>query len=951
MKTIKTIKMDDINLEKIDYLNSKIYSDELKEKINEYLDSKSCEPLYIGIIGGWGSGKTTIVNNALNDIKNARVFRYDAWKYEDDSFRRTFIKSILDQSGINSHTEEYRKVAESLYEDYSISSNSILERIELSRKKDKNYKSAAAYIIAIIVIVIVLVSGFIVMEKYDSVLGFLLTTLSSIGFFNLLYAQTTYSKTKLFSPEQFYHVFKRILEKTSGKSNIIFIDNLDRCDGENLCNTLKSIKGFYVEKCKKKIKEKIVFIVPLDYESLNKAYKTDDSNYYIDKIFDETIYINKITTTDKMDFINSLVSKHSDIDSILTYEARDILASSYISTPREIIKVINRYIIEYEILCKKNGCDFFKDGLNTGYLMKIVIINRKCPKFVNLAYSNLDKFIENQNFPNNDNEEFSKKYSEEVYDLLSMTSHIKPTNYYEFFYNQNDKHHILSKEEENAIQTNNMEYIINNISTERLLMYYKESIYFDIKNRLWEVHIYNKFNVLMNLTKQDYFSEQGLEDLVKVWDKYIFSSEQFYKTVMYKHENIDELIGFYIKAKPKYKYIEKLLSGITDSYFSNIKKDKTELYSLLYGKDVIEELNDNEIDNLNNYIDEIVNNNKLGENNYLDVLKTKLFQYITDNRIVSIIMNITEKDISTMVNIIDSMIRYKYEDNEEIIKAIIYYINTELVKIKDMEKIEFVYNFILNTKNIEGYIADINASFSFDEKENPTFIKNVIDSYINANCINDALYNFISSFNLTENKVAVLDTLNQHIDSNNTDVMNLYIKYIKNQDNEIILNNISKIIYAYNKNHGDNKIILILKEKGVLNETYKAIKDKESKSVFINEAKKLITTIEEKIDNIFIYESDLKTYKGFVQESYDIDILKNIMEHTEKKGCIKICINRIVEVIDNKDIIETEELESIKGIIKSKKIFKEQQKSIIESLKNKINNDELIELEELILKQ
>ena len=86
--------------------------------------------------------------------------------------------------------------------------------------------------------------------------------------------------------------------------NIILIDNLDRCDEDELKKTLSAIKGFYLEKDNSN-QEKIIFIIPLDISSLKQAYKENEI-YYLDKIFDDMIYIKDKYSTDKLDFINQI---------------------------------------------------------------------------------------------------------------------------------------------------------------------------------------------------------------------------------------------------------------------------------------------------------------------------------------------------------------------------------------------------------------------------------------------------------------------------------------------------------------------------------------------------------------------------------------------------------------------------------------------------------------------
>lgn len=54
----------------------------------------------IGLEGGWGTGKTTIVRLLVSDFandKNYLFFLFDAWAHEGDPLRRTFLESLIDE--------------------------------------------------------------------------------------------------------------------------------------------------------------------------------------------------------------------------------------------------------------------------------------------------------------------------------------------------------------------------------------------------------------------------------------------------------------------------------------------------------------------------------------------------------------------------------------------------------------------------------------------------------------------------------------------------------------------------------------------------------------------------------------------------------------------------------------------------------------------------------------
>ncbi len=49
----------------------------------------------IGLFGRWGTGKSTIIDNLKQDYKDYPVFIFDAWKYQNDPLRRTFLISLF----------------------------------------------------------------------------------------------------------------------------------------------------------------------------------------------------------------------------------------------------------------------------------------------------------------------------------------------------------------------------------------------------------------------------------------------------------------------------------------------------------------------------------------------------------------------------------------------------------------------------------------------------------------------------------------------------------------------------------------------------------------------------------------------------------------------------------------------------------------------------------------
>src|SRR5690606_26578662 len=54
-------------------------------------------PHTIGLFGAWGTGKSTIIEMVQNDKElKMPVFLFDAWKYQEDTLRRTFLIKLVE---------------------------------------------------------------------------------------------------------------------------------------------------------------------------------------------------------------------------------------------------------------------------------------------------------------------------------------------------------------------------------------------------------------------------------------------------------------------------------------------------------------------------------------------------------------------------------------------------------------------------------------------------------------------------------------------------------------------------------------------------------------------------------------------------------------------------------------------------------------------------------------
>ncbi|MDK2773000.1 MAG: KAP family NTPase, partial [Flavobacterium sp.] len=316
-----------INNSTQDLFNFKHYAEKVKRIIQ--LNSSNKEPLTIGIYGKWGEGKTSFLNLLKDKIehfdkdKNGKeylIFEFNPWRYSnEDEMLFDFFDGISKRFYVD-HQTKIQKVG-TLITRYS----KYLKAIKIS---------------------------------------------SSIGIPKRLGTSISFEPSKIFealgedlSGEQI--TLDKLKDKVNEAVNnanfkvLVFIDDLDRLDKDEIYTILKLIKlnaNF----------DNFIFITTLDSEHVVKAIKdrygeeNEDGILFLEKIINIPIHLPKIETEDlqlffekKLDEISKNLnineSKNDEIKSIV-YDFND----NYFKSPREIIKVLNSFYInafsfEYEI--------------------------------------------------------------------------------------------------------------------------------------------------------------------------------------------------------------------------------------------------------------------------------------------------------------------------------------------------------------------------------------------------------------------------------------------------------------------------------------------------------------------------------------------------------------------------------------------------------------------------
>ena len=352
--------------ENSDLLKTKVYSDNLVRVIE---NSPKDKVFSIGLFGGWGAGKSSIIASARDKLENSKnkvkFITYDAWKYANDSFRRMFLLKVQEELKMQ-QCDEMRRFYRS-------------ETEETKPKIAFNRKGAFMGIIVLLILLLLLqVFATNQIVKLSATLGalgsFLVALLS--GCFHELRQSST--KPILFAPEQFEDCFNQMMRLCFNPNNwlqkvsrtvteyvtqgecsvkdldklVIVIDNIDRCPSDMAYQLLTDIKTFFCDE-----EYSIVFVVPVDEKALKKhlfhrwALDEDvdavhDEDEFLRKFFNVVLRLKLHQETELWYFANELNSKYQ-----LGYspDTLAIVSKMFADNPRRIIQMLNNLNVDLSL--------------------------------------------------------------------------------------------------------------------------------------------------------------------------------------------------------------------------------------------------------------------------------------------------------------------------------------------------------------------------------------------------------------------------------------------------------------------------------------------------------------------------------------------------------------------------------------------------------------------------
>lgn len=397
-----------------DLLKTSVYAENLVKVVENTPNDKV---FTIGVFGGWGTGKSSIIRTAQDTIernnKNVKFITYDAWKYANDSFRRMFLLKV--QQELKMHqTPEMQRFYQS-------------ETIE----KERKFKVSTRGLVVVCLVLLVILFVINAFTKIDVEWKITITSLVTLGsfifalingcFYDL---KLTINKPALFAPEQFEACFKQMMSKCLAKNNwfktqllnavefvtadeisiknidklIIVIDNIDRCHSDMAYQLLTDIKTFLSD-----AEYNLVFIVPVDDEALKKhlfrkwsknGSDEQDINKekeeFLRKFFNITMRIKPHQEMELQHFAHE-IDRENNLG--FSNDTLSIVSKEFADNPRRIIQLLNNLSSELTL---------YDEEFATKYeyvICSALILREEHPEFYKKVTKDLDSvraYIENE---------------------------------------------------------------------------------------------------------------------------------------------------------------------------------------------------------------------------------------------------------------------------------------------------------------------------------------------------------------------------------------------------------------------------------------------------------------------------------------------------------------------------------------------------------------------------
>ncbi|WP_064966819.1 KAP family P-loop NTPase fold protein [Tenacibaculum ovolyticum] len=252
---------------------------------------------FFSIYGDWGSGKSTLMKYLEKELKGSfNTFFFEAWQFESDANLANSLLEFLAKKS-NTKVDDFLKNGRKLLEGFA---------------KSVTFKTLGA--------------------------NFNMSTM-----INHLDEQTFFELKEQFSSDFVNWETQITKGEKAPKYNLVFIDDLDRCEPENVLNLLSAIKLFFT------FGKKTIFLCGIDKKAVTEAVKTKygevvKANEYLEKVFDISFSMPQSVDVSKL--VNQYFDENEKVNDkelgdLINIFFKDI----HFQNPRRIKKILNKYLI------------------------------------------------------------------------------------------------------------------------------------------------------------------------------------------------------------------------------------------------------------------------------------------------------------------------------------------------------------------------------------------------------------------------------------------------------------------------------------------------------------------------------------------------------------------------------------------------------------------------------